>query len=89
VPLYTRAPNVETLGYSRSFLRDEEGQILAALDKNVRAPVVVPRHAPNGALNRRNRVVAGDAVLHALTGSAFTASGLDRIVAGSSWLECQ
>ena len=29
-------PNVETLGYSRSSLRDGEGQILAALDILVR-----------------------------------------------------
>ena len=37
--------SVETLGYSRPSLRDEEGQILAALDRNVRAPVA-QRHAP-------------------------------------------
>src|SRR5437588_2430382 len=31
-------PNVETLGYYRPSLRDDEWQILVALDKNVRAP---------------------------------------------------
>ena len=35
LPLYTRAPNVETLGYCRPSLRDEERQILAALDFKV------------------------------------------------------
>ena len=34
--------SVETLGYYRPSLRDEEGQILAALNTNVPAPVVVP-----------------------------------------------
>src|SRR5437879_4055148 len=34
---YLSLPNVETLGYCRASLRGEE-QILAALDRNVRAP---------------------------------------------------
>ena len=50
--------SVETLGYSRPSLRDEEGQILAALDKNVGAPpdsqqlanAPVLRHSPEGSL---------------------------------------
>ena len=40
-------PSVETLGYSHSSLRDEQNQILAALDRNVGAtipPVVLTGH---------------------------------------------
>ena len=37
--LETRVPNVETLGYSQPSLRDVVDEILAALDKRVRAPI--------------------------------------------------
>jgi len=37
--LNPRTQRVQTLGYCRPSLRDEDGQILAALDKNVRAPI--------------------------------------------------
>src|SRR5713101_924718 len=39
-PSYGQPPNVETLGYCRTSLRDED-EILVALDKNVRAPPAV------------------------------------------------
>src|SRR5438067_1612744 len=38
-------PNVETLGYYRPSLRDDEWQILLALDKNVRAPEKSDAHS--------------------------------------------
>ncbi len=34
-------PSIETLGYFHPSLRDEEPQILVALDRNVRAPPVL------------------------------------------------
>ena len=43
---YLSLPNVETLGYCRASLRDEE-QILAALDRNVRAPRLSNRALTN------------------------------------------
>ena len=40
-PTYNQAPNVETLGYYRPSLRDDELQIVVTLDKNVPAPTAV------------------------------------------------
>jgi hypothetical protein len=46
------------LGYSRPSLRDEEGQILAALDKNVRAPIKCEMQAARLSPRRDEKTIA-------------------------------
>src|SRR5438270_13531744 len=77
-------PNVETLGYYRPSLRDDEWQILVALDKHVHAPRSTLQKpydpSPSGSSAAEISVVSASAVPGLASASLKEPNGLDSIL---------